>query len=407
MELKQPRALTGRFALICGTIVLAAGIALYSGSRQNSLDDLRTMAERNNVALTQAFSNAIWPKYAGFIKSARTLDAAMLRSHPTTARLREDTIQQMRGLAVLKVKIYDLAGLTAFSTEAFQIGDDKSSNAGFLSARNGHVVSELYHRDKFSAFEQEVSHRDMLSSYIPIEAGSGRNTNIEGVIEVYYDLTELLARSNRSSRNQALIVFSTLAALYFLVLVVIYRHDKVVAGQYRQNVALAAEAAAAGEQNRMKSEFLANMSHELRTPLNAILGFSDSMRSEIFGPLGGNRYRVYMNDIWESGKHLLGIVDDVLDMSKVETGKMEIDPVELRVEDIFAACDRMMKPASEQKTITFSIDIPDTPVRLMADERRVNQMMLNIASNAVKLSPEGSMIKLSAQIADTGALEIA
>jgi signal transduction histidine kinase len=188
---------------------------------------------------------------------------------------------------------------------------------------------------------------------------------------------------------------------------VIYRHDKVVAGQYRQNVALAAEAAAAGEQNRMKSEFLANMSHELRTPLNAILGFSDSMRSEIFGPLGGNRYRVYMNDIWESGKHLLGIVDDVLDMSKVETGKMEIDPVELRVEDIFAACDRMMKPACEQKTITFSIDIPDTPVRLMADERRVNQMMLNIASNAVKLSPEGSMIKLSAQIADTGALEIA
>ena len=118
MELKQPRALTGRFALICGTIDLAAGIALYPGSRQNSLYDLQTMAEHNNVALTQAFSNAIWPKYAGFIKSARTLDAAMLRSHPTTARLREDTIQQMRGLAVLKVKIYDLAGLTAFSTEA-------------------------------------------------------------------------------------------------------------------------------------------------------------------------------------------------------------------------------------------------------------------------------------------------
>ena len=405
MELKQPRALTGRFALICGAIVLAAGIALYSGSRQNSLDDLRTMAERNNVALTQAFSNAIWPKYATFIKTAHTFDAKKLRAHPTTAKLREDTIQQMRGLAVLKVKIYDLAGLTAFSTQASQIGDDKSSNTGFLSARNGHVVSELSHREKFSAFEQEISHRDVLASYIPIYTGAGNR--VEGVFEVYYDLTELLARSIRSSRNQALIVFLTLAALYFLVMVVVYRHDKVVAAQYRQNVALMTQAAAASEQNRMKSEFLANMSHELRTPLNAILGFSDSMRSEIFGPLGGDRYQIYMNDIWESGRHLLGIVDDVLDMSKVETSKMEIEPVELRVEDIFAACDRMMKPACEQKNITFAIDLPDTPVRLMADERRVNQMMLNIASNAVKFSPDGSTIKLSAQVADTGALEIA
>jgi signal transduction histidine kinase len=407
MDLKEPRALTGRFALICGTIVLVAGIALYFGSRQNSLDDLRIMAERNNVALTQAFSNAIWPKYADFIKSARTLDTHTLRNHPITARLREDTVHQMRGLAVLKVKIYDLAGLTAFSTQASQIGDDKSANAGFLAARQGHVVSELSHRDTFSAFEQEISHRDVLSSYIPIVTVPGQSAQVEGVFEVYYDLTELLARINRSSRNQALIVFSTLAALYLLVLMAIYRHDRVVAGQYRQNLALAAEASAASEQNRVKSEFLANMSHELRTPLNAILGFSDTMRSEIFGPLGADRYSVYMNDIWESGNHLLGIVDDVLDMSKVETGKLEIDPVELRVEDIVSTCRRMMAPACEKKDIDLVAELPEYSIRLMADERRVNQMMLNILSNAVKFSPEGGSIKVSVQIAETGALEIA
>lgn len=407
MELKEPRALTGRFALICGTIVLAAGVALYYGGRQNSLEDLRTMAERNNVALTQAFSNAIWPKYSAFIKSARTVDAEALRTHPTTAKLREDTVRQMRGVAVLKVKIYDLSGLTAFSTEAAQIGGDKSGNAGFLSARRGHVVSELSHRDTFSAFEQEISNRDVLSSYIPIRTGAGADTRIEGVFEVYYDLTELLARVHRSSRNQALVVFSTLAAVYLLVLMTIYRHDRVAAVQYRQNLALAAEAAAAGEQNRVKSEFLANMSHELRTPLNAILGFSDSMRNEIFGPLGSERYRVYMNDIWESGKHLLGIVDDVLDMSKVETGKLEIDPVELRQEDIFSACHRMMTPACEQKGITLALELPEHPVRLMADERRINQMMLNIVSNAVKFSPDAGTVGLSARLADTGALEIA
>jgi signal transduction histidine kinase len=403
MELKEPCALTGRFALVCGAIVVTAGVALYYGSRHNSLDDLQTMAERNNVALTQAFSNAIWPKYSGFIKSARTIDTEALRKHPTTARLREDTIRQMNGIAVLKVKIYDLSGLTAFSTEADQIGDDKSGNAGFLSARNGHIVSELSHRDKFSAYEQEISDRDVLASYIPIVRGAG----IEGVLEVYYDLTELLARINRSSLDQALVVFSSLAALYMLVLVVLYRHDRVVAGQYRQNLSLAAEASAASEQNRVKSEFLANMSHELRTPLNAILGFSDSMRSEIFGPLGNERYRVYMNDIWDSGKHLLGIVDDVLDMSRVETGKLEIEPVELRLEDIFRTCHRMMTPACKQKGITLALELPEHPVRLMADERRVNQMMLNMVSNAVKFSPEASTISVSARLAGTGALEIA
>ena len=102
MELKEPCALTGRFALVCGAIVVTAGVALYYGSRHNSLDDLQTMAERNNVALTQAFSNAIWSKYSGFIKSARTIDTEALRKHPTTARLREDTIRQMNGIAVLQ-----------------------------------------------------------------------------------------------------------------------------------------------------------------------------------------------------------------------------------------------------------------------------------------------------------------
>lgn len=407
MELKEPRALTGRFALICGAIVVAAGLTLYFGGRQNSLDDLQTMAERNNVALTQAFSNAIWPRYAAFIKSAHTLDADTLRAHPTTARLREDTIRQMSGLAVLKVKIYDLSGLTAFSTEAAQIGDDKSANAGFISARRGHIVSELSHRDTFSAFEQEISDRDVLASYIPIKSNAGADTRIEGVFEIYYDLTELLARVNRSSRIQALIVFLCLAALYLLVLAANFRHDKIAAAQFRQNVALASEAAAASEQHRVKSEFFANMSHELRTPLNAILGFSESMRSEIFGPLGNERYNVYMNDIWASGKHLLGVVDDVLDMSKVETGKLEIDPVELRVEDIFDTCQRIMAPACEKKDITIETVLPQSPARLFADERRVNQMMLNLVSNAVKYSPDAGAVRLSAQLSQTGALEIA
>lgn len=407
MELIQPRALTGRVALICGAIVVAAGIALYYGGRQNSSSDLQTMAERNNVALTKAFANAIWPRYAEFLNSAKSMETATLRDHPTTAQLRADTVKQMQGLAVLKVKIYDLGGLTVFSTQASQIGDDKSTNAGFLAAKSGHIVSELSHRDTFSAFEQEIVNRDVLASYIPIIVGAGQNNQIEGVFEVYYDLTALLAQVQQSSNRQALIVFLTLGVLYVLLLMLINQRDRVVAHQHRENLALAAEAAAASEENRMKSEFLANMSHELRTPLNAILGFSDSMRSEIFGPLGTDRYRIYLNDIWDSGQHLLGIVDDVLDMSKIEVGTQELDPVELRLEDVFDHCTRMMTPACEQKAISLTTSYPPGGVRFDADERRVNQIMLNVISNAVKFSPECSTIEISGEILEDGALVIA
>ena len=407
MEIDQPRALTGRIALICSSIVLAAGLALYYGGRQNSFDDLNTMAERNNVALTKAFANAIWPRYAAFLNSAKSLETGTLRDHPVTAELRADTIQQMQGLAVLKVKIYDLDGLTVFSTQASQIGDDKSGNPGFLSAKRGHVVSELSHRDTFSAFEQEIVNRDVLASYIPIIVGNGPNSRIEGVFEVYYDLTELLTRVKKSSDRQALIVTFTLGILYALLLALMYQRDRIVARQHRDNLALAATAAAANEENRMKSEFLANMSHELRTPLNAILGFSDTMRSEIFGPLGVDRYRDYLNDIWDSGQHLLGIVDDVLDMSKIEVGTMEIDPVELRLEDVFNHCTRIMTPACDQKAISLTTSFPAIGVRFDADERRVNQIMLNIVSNAVKFSPECSTIEISGEISEDGALVIA
>jgi two-component system, cell cycle sensor histidine kinase PleC len=131
------------------------------------------------------------------------------------------------------------------------------------------------------------------------------------------------------------------------------------------------------------------------------------MRSEIFGPLGVPRYREYLNDIWDSGRHLLGIVDDVLDMSKIEVGTMEIDPVELRLEDIFDHCIRLMAPACEEKNIRLEQSLPPESVRFDADERRINQMMLNIVSNAVKFSPEGSAIEISGEISGQGDLVIA
>ena len=403
MNLRQPRALTGRFALVCGVIVAIAGVMLYFGGRETSVADLRAMAERNNVALTRAFANAIRPNYAEFFAETSRMDAETIRKHPTTFRLREDTIAKMHGLAVLKVKIYDLRGKTIFSTQASQIGEDKSSNAGFVSARNGHVVSELSHRDTFSAFEQEIVDRDVLSSYIPVLSPSGE---VEGVFEVYYDLTELLARISRSSRNQFLVVGATLSFLYVVLLWVIFQRDRDVAARHRENLALAAEASAASEQSRLKSEFLANMSHELRTPLNAILGFSDTMRQGIFGPIGSDKYRSYLDDIWNSGRHLLGIVDDVLDMSRIETGNVQIEETEFSVNDVVRQSVAMLQPLTAKKRLTIDMRLPKDDIRMRGDERRISQMLLNILSNAAKFSPEDTSVELSAELGPVGEIRL-
>ena len=399
MDIRQPRALTRRFALVCGVIVAVAGVMLYFGGRETSVADLRIMAERNNVALTRAFSNAIRPHYERFFSEASRLDADALRKHPTTARLRADTIEQMRGLAVVKVKIYDLHGKTIFSTEASQIGEDKSANAGYISARNGHVVSELTHRDTFSAFEQAISDRDLLSSYIPVLSPSGA---VEGVMEVYYDLTELLARMSRSSRNQFIVVCVTLGLLYLLLVYVIYQRDRDIVARHRENLALAAEVLAASEQSRLKSEFLANMSHELRTPLNAILGFSDTMRLGIFGPIGSEKYRSYLDDIWNSGQHLLGIVDDVLDMSKIEAGSVRIEETEFTLKDMVHQSVAMLQPLAAKKRLTIAVDLPQENIGMRGDERRISQMLLNILSNAVKFSREDSEVEVTTGLGPLG-----
>lgn len=216
-------------SLVAFVIVTAVLAVFY---RQSALNDLIALRENNNVALTQAFANSLWPEFASFVDSAGDLDTAELADHPGNARLREAVLAQMAGLSVVKVKVYDLDALTVFSTEVTQIGDDKSDNVGYLAARAGQVATELTHRDSFSAFELTIENRDVVSSYVPIQPG-GPDGSVEGVFEVYDDVTPLLDRIEQTQRNVILGVVGILALLY-TVLFFIVRHGE---GIIRQQVA--------------------------------------------------------------------------------------------------------------------------------------------------------------------------
>ncbi len=148
--------------------------------------------------------------------------------------------------------------------------------------------------------------------------------------------------------------------------------------------------------NRAKSEFLANMSHELRTPLNAIIGFSELMEQGLFGPLGSPRYEEYANDINGSGKYLLGVINDILDMSKIEAGQFSMDREEIDLCPLIRETVRVISLQAAEKSITVETRIADT-MTLFADRRAIKQIAINLLSNAVKFTGQGGHISVRAR----------
>jgi two-component system, cell cycle sensor histidine kinase PleC len=151
--------------------------------------------------------------------------------------------------------------------------------------------------------------------------------------------------------------------------------------------------------SQAKSEFLANMSHELRTPLNAINGFSEIMTSELYGPLGDARYREYARDILSSGQHLLALINDILDMSKIEAGKMSLRFEPVSLEEIAEDALRLVRNRADTAGLTLSLDFVRLP-DVEADYRAVKQVLLNLLSNAIKFTPRGGSVRIRAERRD-------
>ena len=166
----------------------------------------------------------------------------------------------------------------------------------------------------------------------------------------------------------------------------------------------------AEEANQTKSKFLANMSHELRTPLNAIIGFSEIMESGMFGTLGSEKYQEYCHDILTSGHYLLEVINDILDMSKIEAGRMKLDMEQLDLSKTLAELLRVVSGRADDKNLELNADI-DSTISMVADRRAVKQIIVNLLSNAVKFTPDGGKVVVRSRllrdsivlmIADTG-----
>ena len=235
---------------------------------------------------------------------------------------------------------------------------------------------------------------------------SERRTKDGGYVSVGTDITNIKRHEEKLMESERRLM-ATVADL---------RHSQQKLERQAEEVADLAEKYAeektrAEEANQAKSKFLANMSHELRTPLNAIIGFSEIMESSMFGPLGSDKYREYCSDIHQSGQYLLDVINDILDMSKIEAGRIRLDAEPIELEPFLNDAMRVVSGRANDKRLKVTARI-GRGIRLTADHRLLKQIVLNLLSNAVKFTPEGGRITIRARataggwvslsIADTG-----
>lgn len=229
---EMPFRLLRSFTLISLISIIISSIVLWYWFERISVNNLIDIEERNNVTLARLLSQSTWPKYKDFLSSASQFSVANLKRHPTIKNLDTTLVNQTKGIGVIKIKIYDLQGYTAYSTDFNQIGTSKSGIEAFESAKKGKTVSKLVFRDKFYARKELLTNRNVLSSYIPITRGT--NIKIEGVFEIYKDVSALIKDIYSTQIIIIVGIFSVLGLLFIVLFFVVRRADKIIQSYYQE-----------------------------------------------------------------------------------------------------------------------------------------------------------------------------
>lgn len=251
------------------------------------------------------------------------------------------------------------------------------------------LLSDLFTEESWPAIAAALGTIDMTQS--------GRSTPLSGVVRIGATLA-----TPREGDGIAVHVALAKAAEGDSVRLYCLMTD--IRAANAEAEALAAAKAAAEYANAVKSDFLAKVSHEVRTPLNSIIGFAELIKDERFGPLANDRYKGYLDDIHESGLYALSLINDLLDLSKIEAGKLELELKPVLVNEVISQCISTLQPLAKREQIVLRVALEDGLPQVLADARSLRQVMLNLLSNAIKFTEPGGQVIASTALDDESGL---
>lgn len=381
------------FAAVSLVLIVFGAVVVGQVFKSMSGEDLRALTSKTNETLTQAYVNSVWKKH-----------------YPRLyADFRSDSRQFFQEMPIVRMNVYSRQGKPLYSSNTSPITISEDARAGqqqlYTNAIGGKSGTRILEESTFLRNSGEQMMGTLVQTVTPISSdqfpdilstpNQPKSTRVEGVIELYFDITPQWERvallSNIASITIVLIFIVVIAILIYIS----RKAELIIAKQHEVNLELTAAASSAEAENREKSQFLANISHELRTPLNAIIGFSEIIKTE--NSLAQHEvHSDYIRDIHSSGVHLLSLINDILDYSKAEAGKLELELSEIDATKLIKNSMRLVIPRAEEANVTLLEDLPAERIIMYTDGKKLKQVLLNLLSNAVKFTNAGGQVRVTA-----------
>jgi len=379
-----------RFFLILYLMLTGlGGTSLGMYFHKQATMEVQDLGEKANLAVARNFAEDIWPA-----------DHDPLQRGTVSLTLQADLKRFLHDTGLAGLRIYNADGVLEYTTGGTMRGADFSQ-----ALKDPRRVTSSIVNSAAAGMEGSLV---MVRSFIPIGVPTSAL-----FVECFTDVTN----DWQAMRKLELLVGGSVTGLLLVLLMgmlLVYRKTEIIiAGQHEKNMELEAQAASAQEATNQKSQFLAGISHELRTPLNAIIGFSEIIRSEMMDEVKNPKFASFIGDIHSSGVHLLSLINDILDYSKAEAGKLELEIEEINVTKQTANSLRLVLPRAESGGVDLVNNLPKEHFVIETDGKKFKQIMLNLLSNAVKFTPSGGQVTISGwrdlsadalvfQVADTG-----